>query len=67
MHHQNELVREKTEDDVDENQPTNPSFEASPSNQSETDSDSHASLDDVNLVTFRPGEPADPHNWSKVS
>lgn len=71
MHHEpNEPTREKTEDDVEGNQPTrtNRSFEDAPaSTHSDTDSDSHASVDDdVNLVTFRPGEPADPHNWSKA-
>lgn len=68
MHHESELTREKTQEDVEENQATHhPEYERSPSTQSETDSNSHDSIEDVNLVTFRPGEPADPHNWSKVS
>lgn len=66
MHHENELTREKTREDV-ENQATSPEFAGSPSTQSETDSDSHASIHDASIVTFRPGEPADPQNWSKVS
>lgn len=67
MHQENQLTREKTEEDVEEEQPTQPEVGESPSTQSETDGESHNSTDDVNLVTFRPGEPANPHNWSKVS
>lgn len=69
MHHENELTREKTTEDVEGNQPTPPEceVEGSPSTQSESDSDSNPSINDGNLVTFRPGEPADPYNWSKVS
>lgn len=67
MHQENPLTREKTEEDVEQDQPTSPEVEDSPSTPSETDRESHLSTDNVHLVTFRPGEPANPHNWSKVS
>lgn len=55
MHHTTELTREKTE----EEQPT--------PTESVTDSDDRQSTNDVILVEFKPGEPANPHNWPKVS
>lgn len=64
MHHENQLTREKTE----EEQHSSPivDFEA-PSTESESDGEGLSSPDDVALVNFQPGEPGDPHNWSMVS
>lgn len=65
MHREHELTRVKSEEDqrrtrseLEEELPTTPS---------ETDSDDRHSTNDVVLVNFQPGEPANPHNWSKVS
>lgn len=71
MHHETERVREKTHEDVVAELPPGThhagSEPGSPSTASDTDSESQASTGHVHLVTFRPGEPADPHNWSSVS
>lgn len=63
MHHENELTREKTE----EEQRTPPTFHVEPPTESESDSEALSSPDDVALVNFQPGEPGNPHNWSTVS
>lgn len=64
MHRENELTRQKT----DEAQRTPPDYDVeSPATQSDSDSDDQPSTSDVVLVNFHPGEPADPHNWPKVS
>lgn len=64
MHHQAELTREKTE----EEQRTPPTFDDEvPSTESESGSDGRPSPANATVITFQPGEPADPHNWSTVS
>lgn len=58
MHHENELVRQKTEEDLA--QPDDVST------GSDTSTVDQRSTDNVALVEFLPGEPANPHNWSMV-
>lgn len=69
MGHENELTREKTEERQRRQQQRRPSEieDDTPSTVSDSSSDEHPSINDVILVNFQPGEPADPHNWSKVS
>lgn len=63
MHHDSELTREKTAD----GQQTPPELDHElPTSPSDTDSDDQHSTNDVTVVNFLPGEPANPHNWSKV-
>lgn len=59
MHHESELTRQKTEEDLA--QP-----EDDVSTGSETTTVDQRSIDNVAIVNFQPGEPADPHNWSMV-
>lgn len=68
MHHETELTREKTHDEHHHAVVPGVASEAQ-STQSDTDSEGRrsSSQDDVVLVNFQPGEPADPHNWSSVS
>lgn len=67
MHPETELTREKTHDEHHAVAP-GVDFEAQ-STQSDTDSEGRrsSSQDDVVLVNFQPGDPANPHNWSAVS
>lgn len=68
MRHETELTREKTHDE--QHHAVAPGVELdAQSTQSDTDSEDRRSStqDDVILVNFQPGEPADPHNWSSVS
>ncbi|KAI3393177.1 hypothetical protein diail_4633 [Diaporthe ilicicola] len=64
MHRETELTREKTQDGHQQSA-QDVELEAQ-STQSNTDSEDRrsSSQDDVVLVNFQPGEPADPHNWS---
>lgn len=59
MHHESELIRQKTEEDL-----------AQPDDDVSTGSDTstvdQSSTGNVAIVNFLPGEPADPHNWSMV-
>lgn len=68
MHRETELTREKTHDEHEHAVAPDVELDAQ-STQSDTDSDDRrsSSQDDVVLVNFQPGEPADPHNWSLVS
>lgn len=65
MHHERELMREKTE--VERQTPSEFGDEQQSARESDTGNDDRASNSDVILVNFQPGEPADPHNWSNVS
>ncbi|KUI67683.1 hypothetical protein VM1G_03590 [Cytospora mali] len=62
MHHEQELTREKT----NEGQSAPPTFDdEAPSTELGSDSEGNrGSLDNVVLVNFQPGEPANPHNWA---
>lgn len=68
MHRETELTREKTHDGHEHAVAPDVELDAQ-STQSGTDSEDRrsSSQDDVVLVNFQPGEPADPHNWSLVS
>lgn len=59
MHSESELAGEKTKEEVRQSVDD-------VSTGSEAATDDHSSTSDVVLVDFAPGEPADPHNWSKV-
>lgn len=68
MRRDTELTREKTHDEQQHAVAPGVELDAQ-STQSDTDSEDRRSStqDDVILVNFQPGEPADPHNWSPVS
>lgn len=70
MHRETELTREKTQDGHQHHGAAAADVELeAQSTQSDTDSEDRrpSSQDDVVLVSFQPGEPANPHNWSMVS
>lgn len=59
MHHEDELSRQKTEEDL-----AHPEDDVSTG--SETSTVDQSSTNNVAIVNFQPGEAADPHNWSMV-
>lgn len=59
MHHESELTRQKTEEDLAQ-------ADDDVSTESDTITADQRSTEDVFIVNFQPGEPADPHNWSTV-
>lgn len=59
MHDESEMTRQKTEEDL-----TQPGDGVSVKTDIATDDG--RSTENVTVVDFQPGEPANPHNWSEV-